>query len=201
MDTPFSLHEMRREIVKTGLTSPEKNQICYIMLGPQKDPKNPTSYRPIALTSHILTLMGRMIMDRITYYIESRRKLSPCQGGFRKGRGMMDPVACLETEIRKSQVKKEYVVAMFFDVETAYDMLLKERLMLKLQRMEMTGRAFNWINKKNLTDIQIRMGAAISTKYKIDIGTPKGSIIKLLLFSIIIDDIFLGIDIDISHYC
>ena len=35
----------------------------------------------------------------------------------------MDPVLCLEDDIRKSQVNKEAVAAVFFDVEKAYDML------------------------------------------------------------------------------
>ena len=40
----------------------------------------------------------------------------------------MDPVLCLESEVRKDQVNKETVVAVFFDVEKAYDMMWKERL-------------------------------------------------------------------------
>ena len=35
----------------------------------------------------------------------------------------MDPFLCLEDDIRKSQVNKEVVAVVFFDVEKAYDML------------------------------------------------------------------------------
>jgi hypothetical protein len=47
--------------------------------------------------------------------------MSPDQSGFRKGRGPMDPVLCLESVIQKAQANKEEVVAIFFDVEKAYD--------------------------------------------------------------------------------
>jgi hypothetical protein len=68
----------------------------------EKDPTSPLSYRPIALTSHVCTLMERMIMERHTYFLERRGLMSPDQSGFRKGRGTMDPVLCLESVIRKA---------------------------------------------------------------------------------------------------
>lgn len=73
--------------------------------------------------------MERMITERITYYVESKHLLSPFQSGFRKGRGTMDPVVCLETDIRKAQITKEVVVAVFLDIEKAYDMVWKEGLL------------------------------------------------------------------------
>jgi hypothetical protein len=56
-----------------------------------------------------------MIMERLTYFLESRGLVSPNQSGFRKGRGTMDLVLCLEAEVKKVQVK-ETVVAVFFSV-------------------------------------------------------------------------------------
>lgn len=43
-----------------------------------------------------------------------------------RGRSTMDPVLCLEDDIRKAQVNKETVAAVFFDVEKVYDMLWRE---------------------------------------------------------------------------
>lgn len=59
----------------------------------------------------------------------------------------MDSVLCLENEIRKAQVKKEVVVGEFFNIEKAYDMLWKEGLLLKLDRMGIKGKMYNWILK------------------------------------------------------
>lgn len=99
--------EMRRAIENFRLTSPGKDQICYIMLKHLgfltqskllgvynkvwkegslptswkdaviipilKPGKDPTNYRPIALTSHVGKIMERMIVDRMTFYIEKKR--------------------------------------------------------------------------------------------------------------------------------
>jgi hypothetical protein len=61
------------------------------------------------------------------------------------GRGTMDPVLCLEAEVRKAQVNMEIVVAVFLDVEKAYDMMWKEGLLIKLAIMGVGGRMYNWI--------------------------------------------------------
>jgi len=84
-----------------------------------------------------------MLNTILFYFLEKRELITSCPSGFRKGRGTMDPVLCLEDEIRKAQVNKE--TAVFFDVEKAYDMMWKEGLMIKLDKMGVGGRAFNWV--------------------------------------------------------
>ena len=167
---------------------------------PGKDPSSPVNYRPIALTSHMGKIMERMVTERLTFYMESRGLLSPSQSGFRRGRGTMDPVMCLETEVRKAYVNKESVMSVFFDVEKAYDMVWKEGVMIKLSMMGITGRVYNWV-KEFLFDrfIQVRIGAAMSQKYKVDNGTPQGSVISPLLFSIMINDVFAQVQGDIGR--
>jgi len=48
----------------------------------------------------------------------------------------MDQVVCLETDIRKALSNKEIVIAVFFDIEKAYDMVWREGLLLKLEKRE-----------------------------------------------------------------
>lgn len=47
----------------------------------------------------------------------------------------MDSVINLETDIRKAFINRETVVAVFFDIEKAYDMLWKEGLLIKLDQI------------------------------------------------------------------
>jgi hypothetical protein len=58
-----------------------------------------------------------MITERLSYFLECRGLVSPHQSGFRKGRGTMDPVLCLEAEVRKAQMNMGTVVAVFLYVE------------------------------------------------------------------------------------
>ena len=109
------------------MSAPGKDQIQYIMLSNLnerskeillelynkvwerivKDCTNPGNYRPIALTSNICKIMEKMINERLTYYMENKGHISKTQSGFRRGRNTLDPVLCLEHDIRKAQVNRE----------------------------------------------------------------------------------------------
>lgn len=82
-------------------------------------------------------------------------------------------------------------MAVFFDVETAYDMVWKQGLMIKLNMMGIGGRMYNWI-KDFVFDrfIQVRIGTVLSKRYMVDNGTPQGSVISPILFSIMMNDVF-----------
>jgi len=108
--------------------------------------------------------MEKMINDRLMYWVESKGWLQCYQSGFRRGRGTMDPVVCLEETIRKAQVNKETVVAVFFDIEKAYDMMWSEGLLIKLNQMGVRGRMYQWV-RDFLSD-------------EMENGTPQGSIVS-----------------------
>lgn len=61
------------------------------------------------------------------------------------GKDPMDPVVCLETDLRKALMIKETMVAVFFDMEKAYNMLCKKLLLIKLSQININARMFNWI--------------------------------------------------------
>ena len=83
---------------------------------PGKDPVEPNYYRPIALTSCLCKTLTRMINKRLTWFLESNNHISRFQSGFRSDRSTTDNLVRLETFI-----SDEHVVAVFFDLEKAYD--------------------------------------------------------------------------------
>ena len=185
--------------VEGKLPSVWKEAVVIQIRRPGKDPGKPSSYRPIALTSNICKIMERLVTERLTYELENEGLLTSCQSGFRKGRHTMDAVVRLENEIRKAQANKESVVVVFFDIEKAYDMMWREGLLIKLYKMGVGGRVFNWI-KNFLFDrkIQVRIGSELSNKYMVGNGTPQGSVISPLLFIIMINDVFSKVPEDIG---
>ncbi len=79
---------------------------------------------------------------------------------------------------------KESVMAVVFYIEKAYD--VEEGLMIKLNMIGIAGRTYNWI-KDFLFDrsIQVRIKIALSGNYMVDSGTPQGSVISPVVFSVI----------------
>ena len=96
---------------------------------PGKDNTNPNNYRPIALTSCICKTLERMINERLVWYLEKNNIITEFQSGFRHQRSTNDHLVRLETFIREAFIKKEHLVAVFFDLEKAYDTTWKYGIM------------------------------------------------------------------------
>lgn len=57
----------------------------------------------------------------------------------------MDPVLCLEHEIRRAQINKVCAVAVFFNMEKANDMMWREGLLIKIHKLGVRGWMYRWI--------------------------------------------------------
>ncbi len=51
---------------------------------------DPLNYRPISLTSVCCKSFERIVVSKLTAYLEDRQLLSPYQSGFRSGRSVSD---------------------------------------------------------------------------------------------------------------
>ena len=117
-----------------------KQAITIPILKKQKDPTNPTSYRPIALTSCICKTLERMINLRLIWFLESNNLLSNLQTGFRAKRSTIDQIVHIETLIREAFIKKEHLVAVLFDLEKAYDTTWPYGILKDLKVLAIQGR-------------------------------------------------------------
>ncbi|GFU45959.1 probable RNA-directed DNA polymerase from transposon X-element [Trichonephila clavipes] len=91
------------------------------ILKPGKDPKNPLSYRPIALMSCLCKTLERVVNARLVYELENNKCIPLFQSGVRKGRSTLDNIIQLESKIRNAFVRRNNLVSIFFDIEKAYD--------------------------------------------------------------------------------
>lgn len=107
----------------------------------------------------------------------------------------MDPILRLEDDIKKAQVNRESVIAVFLDIEKAYDMLWRDGVLIKLNQIGVKGRILRWV-KEFLSErsITVKINGTFSECYRVENGTPQGSIISPFLFSIMFDGIFKEIE-------
>ena len=82
--------------------------------------------------------MERMINDRLVWYLESNQLITKYQAGFRKNNCINHHLIRLEPFIRDAFVKK-HVVAVFFDLEKAYDTTWKHGIMKDLHKLGLKG--------------------------------------------------------------
>jgi len=157
---------------------------------PGKDSEDPNSYRPIALTSCVCKTMERMINSRLIWYLETNNLISPFQSGFRYGRSTNDHLVRLETFIRDAFIKKEHLVAVFFDLEKAYDTTWKYGILNDLHDLGLKGRLPSFISSfLSDREFKVRVGSTLSDLHEQEMGVPQGSILSVTLFNIKINSI------------
>jgi len=114
---------------------PKLNKLSYL----------PSSYRPILLTSNACKLMEKMIVRRLKWYLEYNNFLDIKQSGFRERRRTTDHILSLHDAVQKSLANKHHLLAIFIDLEKAYDMANKNVLLLKLLKLDINGNTFNFV--------------------------------------------------------
>ena len=72
---------------------------------------DPTNYRPIALTSCVCKVVERMVNNRLVWYLERNKIITPTQSGFRKGRITTDQLVRLEYFLREAFIRKQHATA------------------------------------------------------------------------------------------
>ena len=156
---------------------------------PGKDHAEPNNYRPIALTSCLCKILERMMKKRLTWFLESSNHISRIQSGFRSDRSTTNNLVRLETFIRDAFIKKEYVVALFFDLEKAYDTTWRYGIK-DIHKLGSNGRLPTFI-ENFLADraLQVRVCSSLSDYYDQEPGVPQGGVLSTTLFSIKINDI------------
>ena len=208
---PYSLKtllDIFNDIWETG-KFPESWEVATIIPIPKpgKDYAEPTNYRPIALTSCICKTVERMINTRLVWYLELTtlflpfspvsvlNLISPVQSGFRSERSTNDNLVSLETFIRDAFVKKKHVVAVFFDLEKAYDTTWKYGILRDLHEFGVKGRLANFVESFLANrSIQVQVGSTLSDTFGLSQGVPQGSILSTTLLNIKINSIMNCLD-------
>lgn len=135
--------------------------------------------------------MEKIIVAWLNYFLEYKCPFKQYQTGFRKSKATTDALVKLSNEIEKTLVMKEVMVAVLLDTEKAYDTMWREGLLIKLDKMGISGRMYNYIlDFLSQRSIRVRVGNGISEEVMAESGIPQGSVISPILFNIMANYMF-----------
>lgn len=154
------------------------------------------NYRPIALTSHLVKTLEKIIVSKITTFLESTNQLNKGQHGFRRGRSCLSQLLAHYERIISALESNTVLDVIYLDFAKAFDKVDHGVLLHKLRDMGISGRLGLWISEflTNRTQF-VAVGGSCSDVSPVVSGVPQGSVLGPLLFLIHIHDI----DHNITH--
>ena len=167
-----------------------RKAIIIPILKPGKDPSNVTNYRPISLTSCLCKLLEKMINFRLAWFIQKNKVLTPTQFGSQNNRSTIDSLSHLEDHIRRGFERKQLTIAIFFDIQKAYDTTWRYSILKSLYDNNLRGHLPIFIrNFLSNRSFQVRLDNVYSDSYSLEIGIPQGSVLSGTLFTLAINSI------------
>lgn len=165
-----------------------------------QSPPDVKSFRPISLTCTMCKLMEKMINARMLEYLESNDLLNPYQFGFRKQRGTMDGLTLLQSEISNALTSQQEVVAVFFDIEAAFDTVSRSLIYNRLTELNLDGNLLAFI-KNFLTNrtAKVSLNGATSHSFTLTDGVPQGAVLSPTLFNLAINNIDRCIPVPVKY--
>ena len=155
------------------------------ILKPGKPATDPSSYRPISLLCCLYKLLERILLTRLTPYMEPQIPIE--QAGFRQQRSTTEQVIALTSLIETGFERNDKTGAVLIDLSAAYDTVWTGGLMLKLAKIIPCRKTLRLLSTMTGTrHFHVILGGSPNKTRKLKNGVPQGSVLAPALFSIYI---------------
>ena len=148
-----------------------------------KDPRMPSSYRPISLLPAFAKMLELLVTRYLADQLNSKGLLAKHQFGFQPNKSTSDPLVRVISDVSIAMARHWKLVAVALDFKAAFDSVWRNGLRRKLLEANLPVSLTRWISGF-LDDrtFSVKIGEARSETCHSVCGVPQGSPLSPLLF-------------------
>ena len=146
--------------------------------------------RPISLLPVLSKILEKVVFYRTIAHMERENIIYSRQFGFRKGHSTSDAIMTLAGEVLNSWNEGLKTLAIFIDLKKAFDTVSHNLVLDKLEYLGIRGSLLKWYCSYLTKRQQYTVVNDISSEKKeLQVGVPQGSLLGVLLFQLLINDL------------
>ncbi|TWW79253.1 hypothetical protein D4764_10G0002830 [Takifugu flavidus] len=147
---------------------------CLVPVPKKTHPVAPSDYRPIAVTSHIMKVMERLVLTHLRPLVSPFQ--DPLQFAYQPKVGVDDAVIYL---LQRAYSSLDRVRVMFFDFSSAFNTIQPRLLRAMLEKMQMDAPLVSWIEDYLTGRPQfVRLRSCVSDSNKLEWSTNTDAVYK-----------------------
>ncbi|XP_073727635.1 uncharacterized protein [Misgurnus anguillicaudatus] len=157
---------------------------CVVPVPKTSRPKDLGDYRPVALTSHLMKILERLVLTHMRPLVSPL--MDPLQFAYQPGTGVEDAVIfLLNRAISHLEKAGSTVRVMFFDFSSAFNTIQPTLLRDKMMYMGVDHNLCSWILDYLTDRLQyVRIRDCESDMVVCNTGVPQGTVLAPFLFTI-----------------
>ena len=158
------------------------------------DPRDPLSYRGIAITPVVYKVYCSLLNDRVMAWSEHNYLIYEGQNGFRKGKSTIDHISSL-TQIIETRKNVYFLRLHRFLKKNTYDSINRDILWHKLEHFKLNNKLLSAIKSmyKNVL-CSVKLNGFLTDWFGVKSGLKQGCSLSPVLFNLYINDLALKIN-------